>query len=160
MFQPWEPERVTTIADVLELEWYAGDTMVAFVLSKMSSEILQNWSEVALDVLKNWPPEKPYLALYDLSHRGVVIGYLDLVQRRMLSLGITEAGEERALDIIAQREGFSARVALYASMTRSGYVGRLFAKMDARRSRFGKVAKHDVFYDREAAFDWLKETYI
>ena len=34
-------------------------------------------------------------------------------------------------------------------MTRSGYVGRLFAKMDTRRPRFGKVAKHDVFYDRD-----------
>ena len=76
------------------------------LLFKMSSEILQIWSDVALDVLKNWPPEKPYLALYDLSQGGA-IGYLNLVQKRMLNLGITKAGEEQALDIIAQREGLT-----------------------------------------------------
>ena len=79
--------------------------MVAFVC-KMSSEILQNWSDATLDVLQNWPPEKPYLALYDLSQRG----------RDWLSgpcteenaqPGITKAGEEQALDIIAQREGLT-----------------------------------------------------
>ena len=158
MSQTLKPERVTTIDDALELEWYEGDTIVVYVLLDMSPEVLQNWSDVALDVMNNWPDGEPYLAVYDLSHSGVVIGYLTLVQRKMFSLGITEEGEERALASIAQRENFSARVALCISMTQTGHMGRLFATLDSRRVFPDKVIKYDVFYGRKAALDWLKET--
>jgi hypothetical protein len=147
------PERVSTIDDALELEWYAGDTIIAYVLAKMSPEILQNWSKAALNVLNNWPTDKPYLALYDLSHSGIIIDYLNLVQRKMCSLGITEEGEKRALASVAQRENSTVRVALYASLRHSGYVAGLFAAIDARK----KVIQYDVFYDREAALNWLKK---
>ena len=153
-----KPERVTRIDDALQLEWYAGDTIVVYVLSKMSSGVLQNWSDAALDVINKWPSGKPYLALYDLSHSGVVLAYLGLVKRRACSLGITEAGEERALTSIAQREGFSARVALYTSMTYSGHLGGFLAEIDTRRAGLGQVVQYDAFYNREAAFDWLTET--
>jgi hypothetical protein len=153
-----EPERVSTIDDALELEWYAGDTIIAYVLYSMSPQILQKWSAVALDVLRDWPVGKPYLALYDLSARGVVINYLDLVKTRMFSLGITEAGEKRVLADVASRENFGARVVLHASLTQSGFIGRLFAQVDAQRIRFDNFVEYNVFYEREAALNWLTQT--
>ena len=153
-----EPERVSAIDDALELEWYAGDTIVAYVLYSMSPQILQKWSAVALDVLHDWPVGKPYLALYDLSARGVVINYLDLVKTKMFSLGITEAGEKKVLASVASRENLHARVALYASLTQSGFMGRLFAQVDAQRIRFDKFVEYNVFYQREAALNWLAKT--
>ncbi|MCP4542878.1 MAG: hypothetical protein GY832_37635, partial [Chloroflexi bacterium] len=126
-------------------------------LSKMSPQVLQSWSDAALDVMNKWPSGKPYLALYDLSHSGIVLAYLSLVKRRMCSLGITEAGEEQSLANIAQREGFSARVALYISRTYSGHLGGFSAEIDARRAGL-KVVQYDAFYNREAAFDWLTKT--
>jgi hypothetical protein len=155
MSQNWRPERVSRIGQELELEWYAGGSIVVYVLLDMLPEVLQTWSQVALDVLNDWPAGKPYLALYDLSHRGVVINYLNLVQRKMFSLGITQEGEEHALASIAQREDFSARVALYTSMRHSGHVGRLFATIDARKTRPDLAVQYDAFYEREAAFEWL-----
>ncbi len=158
MSQTWKPERVSTIDDALKLEWYAGDTIVAYVFDSMSPQILQNWSTVALNVLDNWPVGKPYLALYDLSARGVVINYLSLVKIRMFRLGITEAGEEQVLANVASRENFTARVALYASSTQSGFVGRLFAQVDAQRIRFDRFVEYNVFYQRETALNWLTKT--
>jgi hypothetical protein len=119
---------------------------------------LQKWSAVACDVLRDWPAGRPYLALYDLSARGVVINYLDLVKTRMFSLGITEAGEKRVLAEVASRENFGARVALYASLTQSGFIGRLFAQVDAQRIRFDNFVGYNVFYEREAALNWLTQT--
>jgi hypothetical protein len=153
-----EPQRVSTIDDALELEWYAGDAIVAYVLYSMSPEILQKWSAVALDILYDWPAGKPYLALYDLSARGVVINYLDLVKTKIFRLGITEAGEEHVLANIASRENFAARVALYASSTQSGFMGRLFAQVDAQRIRFDKFVEYNVFHERVAALNWLTQT--
>ena len=157
MSQAWKPERVSTTSDALALEWYAGDTIVAYVLSDMSAKVLQDWSDAALDVLKNWSFGKPYLALYDLAHAGVVITYLGLVQKKMFSLGITQAGEAQALANIAQRKDFSARVALCASMRHSGHVGGLLATIDARKTRSGQAVQYDVFYAREAALNWLNK---
>ncbi len=153
------PERVTKINDTLELEWYKGDSIVVYVLSKMSPEVLQRWAEVALDVMRNWPPGNRYLALYDLSHRGVVTGYSNLVKRRMCRLGITEAGEERALASIAPRKDLGVRVALYTSMTYSGQLGSFLAEIDAHRTRSSQIVKYDAYFDREAALDWLKGTH-
>lgn len=157
MSQDWQLERVTPVADALGLEWYAGDTIVAYVLSGMSPEILQAWSDTALDVLARWPADKPYRALYDLSHRGVVMDYVSLVQKEIFSLGVTEAGEERALASVAVRENFSARVAMYASIRHTGHIGRLFARIDALRELYDQSIRHDVFYKREAALDWLSQ---
>jgi hypothetical protein len=89
------------------LEWCARDTIVAYVLLDMLQKVLQTWSDVALDILNNRPAGKPYLALYDLSHSGIVMDYLSLVQKKMFSLGVTEAGEERALASVAQRDNLA-----------------------------------------------------
>ncbi len=158
MSPTWEPERVRAIDDALKLEWYAGDTIVAYVLYSMSPQILQNWSAVALDALNNWPVGKPYLALYDLTARGVVTNYLSLVKIKMFRLGITKDGEEQVLADVASCKSLTARVALYASSTQSGLVGRLFAQVDAQRIRFDRFVEYDVFYQREDALNWLTKT--
>ncbi len=158
MSQTWKPERIDVIDDTLRLQWYAKDTIVAYILYSMSPQILQSWSAVALDALNDWPAGKPYLALYDLSHSGVVMGYLSLVQKKMFSLGITKDGEEQAMASIAQREDFGARIAIYTSRRHTGNVGQLFAKIDALRELYNQVIQYEVFYGREAALDWLNET--
>jgi hypothetical protein len=157
MLQTLKPKRVTTIDDALQLEWYAGDSIIAYVLSNMSPPILQNWSDTVLDVLRNWPHGRPYLALYDLSHSGVVLAYVYLAKRRVCSLGITKAGEKQALASITQRENLSSRVAVYTSRTYSGHLGGLLAEIDTRRSHLDQVVQYEAFYGREAAFDWLKK---
>jgi hypothetical protein len=157
MLQTLKPERITTIDDALQLEWYAGDSIIVYVLSNMSPQILLNWSDTILDILRNWPHGKPYLALYDLSHSGVALAYVSLVKKRVCSLGITKAGEEQALASITQRENLSSRVAVYTSRTYSGHLGGLLAEIDARRSQLSQVVQYEAFYSREAAFDWLKK---
>lgn len=158
MSQILTPERVTVIDDALKLEWYAGDSIIAYVLSDVSPQILQNWSDTILDVLRNWPRRQPYLALYDLSHSGVALAYVSLVKKRVCSLGITKTGEEQALASITQRENFGSRVVVYTSRTYSGHVGGFLAEIDARRFQLGRVVQYEAFYNQEAAFDWLKKT--
>ncbi len=154
MAQTWEPERTTAIDDALKLEWYAGDTILAYVLSDMSLEVLQGWSDVALYILKKWPSNKPYLALYDLSTSGVVLGFFSLARKKMCSVGITDAGEDQAMESIAQRKDFRARVALYISMSYSGHLGGFLAEVDARKTQSSQI-EYEVFYSREAALKWL-----
>ncbi len=154
MSQIWKPERINKIDDALTLEWYASDTMVAYVLSDMSPEVLQGWSDVALYILSKWPPDKPYLALYDLSRSGIVLSFFSLASHRARSLGITDAGEAQALVSIAQRQNFSARVALSISMSYSGHLGGILTKADAPRTQSSQV-EYETFYDREAALNWL-----
>ena len=157
MSQTWEPERISKIDETLELQWYAGDAIVAYVLTMMSPKILQIWSDTALDVLNNWPIGKPYLALYDLSYRGVVMSYSSLVRKKMFNLGITEAGEKQALENIAQRDNFGARIAMHTSARHTGNVGRVFAKIDSLRDLYDQTVQYDVFYEREAALNWLNK---
>ncbi len=154
MSQTWEPERVTIIDDTLKLEWYAKDTMLAYVLSDMSQDVLHSWSETALYVLNKWPLTRPYLALYDLSCSGVVLGFFSLAKKKMCSLGITGAGEAQVMETIAQNKDFSARVALYISMSYSGHLGGFLAEVAARKTQLSQI-KYEVFYNREAALNWL-----
>ncbi len=154
MSQTWKPERVTTIDDTLELEWYAGDTIVTYVLSDMSLEVLQSWSDTTLSILDEWPSDRPYLALYDLSRSGIILGFYSLARNRMCSLGITDAGEAQALERIAQRQNPNARVALYISMSYSGHLGGFLAEADARKTQSSQI-EYEAFYSREAALNWL-----
>ena len=159
MSQTWEPGRITVIDDALKLEWYAGDTIVAYVFSDMSPEVLQGWSDVALYILSKWPPARPYLALYDLSRSGIVLGFFSLASHSVYSLGITDAGEAQALESIAQRQNFSARVALHISMSYSGHLGGLLTKADAPKTQSSQV-EYETFYDRDAALNWLKQAQL
>jgi hypothetical protein len=154
MSQNWKPERTNVIDDALTLEWYAGDAIVAYILADMSLEVLQTWSDAALDVLRNWPPDRPYLALYDLSRSGIVLGFYSLARKRMCSLGITKEGEERALDCLAQRQNPNARVALYISMSYSGHLGGFLTRADARKMQSSQI-EYEAFYSQEAALNWL-----
>jgi hypothetical protein len=157
MLQIFKSRRITELDDALKLEWHAKNSIIAYVLSNMSSQILQNWSDTVLDVLHDWPRGKPYLALYDLSHSGVALAYVSLVKRRVCSLGITKTGEARALESINQRENLNSRVAVYTSRTYSGHVSGFLAEIDARRFQVGRVVRYEAFYSREAALDWLEK---
>ena len=153
-----KPERVVDINNALRVEWYAGDAIVAYVPLEMTQRVLRTWSNTALDILREWPLEKPYLALYDLSERGVIFRYSFFTTGNMFSLGLTEEGEAQVAEIVAPRENFTARIAMNTSLRHSGYVGGVQAKYNILKQAHKQTARYDIFYEKQAAFKWLMQT--
>jgi len=152
--QAWEPVEIESIVPGLDLHWHLDRSIVQYVITKVSPHVLNQWSDIVIRNLKNWPEQTPYLALHDLSNRGVGIAYATQVQFDILNLAIRPAARDKAEDLIANQEGMKATVALLFNSFHSGYVGQTFARLSGSKL---SLVKYEAFYDRVAALDWLKE---
>ena len=149
-----ELNEIKNVMNGLDLYWYSDRRIVKYVISAVNATLLDTWSQAVIDILKEWPDGQPYLALHDLSDRGVSMSYAAQVKFNMLNLAIRTNAIDKVKQILDKKQEFNARVALLFNSYHSGYVGQFMARQG--RNPLLNV-DYDMFYEEAGAFQWLSE---
>ncbi|MBL8154612.1 MAG: hypothetical protein JNM70_10555 [Anaerolineae bacterium] len=129
--------------------------IVNYTISNIGPGSLMPWRESILKTLKSWPDDRTYLALHDLSSKGVSVSFLCLSGREIFNIGITQMGQTQIDKLLASRPGLNIRLALVVSAQHSGQVT---ARMGMAHSRSTHPQiEVQLFFEREAALTWLRE---
>lgn len=148
------PQFVEEVTDGLTLQWFYDKRLVVYRLTSVSGDVLNIWADTALRIIENTPPGQPYLAVHELSHRGIGLGYSVKVQYNLLNLGVTAAGRERVELFLNQHPEFDAAVALVFSPTFSGNLGQTFARYNLLSQL---NLEYKIYFTLEQAMTWLTE---
>lgn len=136
----------------LKVESLENGAVVAYTLSSAQTSTISAWSNLAVSKLAEWPKDRPYLALHDLSHPGVGLLYLTAVEFDPFNVGVTQMGRQKAHEIMAAHTGWPVVLALVVSTSLSGRLTRL--RMADIISDLPKITSR-TFFKRTAALEWL-----
>lgn len=136
----------------LKVESLENEAVVAYTLSSAQTSTISAWSNLAVSKLADWPKDRPYLALHDLSHPGVGLLYLTAVEFDPFNVGVTQMGRQKAHEIMAAHTGWPVVLALVVSTSLSGRLTRL--RMADIISDLPKITSR-TFFKRTAALEWL-----
>lgn len=136
----------------LNVELLENDTIVSYTLSSAQSTTIAAWSDLAVAKLRDWPKDRPYLALHDLSHPGVGLLYLTAVEFDPFNVGVTPGGRRALHDLLAEKPDWQIVLALVVSTSLSGRLTRL--RMADIISDLPKITSR-TFFKRSAALEWL-----
>lgn len=138
----------------LSVEALEGGAIVAYTLLSAQATTISAWSDLAISKLKDWPKDRPYLALHDLSYPGVGLLYLTAVEFDPFNVGVTESGHREVLNLLASNHDWPIVLALVVSTSMSGRLTRLrLADLVSASSEITSRA----FFKRSAAVDWLMQ---
>ena len=147
-------EQVDTVCTGLTREWYCDKRIAVYSVTSMTTGLVDCWATAASDLIEKWPEKQPYLAIHDLSAKGIALSYLVQVKYDVLNIGISVAGLQSVEKVIARRPGFQAKVAIVFGTNYSGNLGQVFASRDQKR-KSNPAVEYKVFFTREQGFSWL-----
>src|SRR5450432_4019882 len=147
------PEQIDKISDAFTRTWYSNKHIVGYSFSRITPADLKTWSSTIIQTLEDWPIDQPYLALHDLSSRGVALPYLLGTNYQIFSIGVIETANETIRKMISQRPNFTARIAIFFNSAFSGNMGQVFAK--TQRMPQDQKIQFNSFIDPESALAWL-----
>jgi hypothetical protein len=133
--------------------------IVSYVVYEMTPLSLATWTSAALGIIENWPAQRPYLALHDLSYKAVIMNYLMLVENNILNIAGQPSAYSQVERIIGTKSEFHAQVAVNILTTFSGNLGRVFAEIVMRGERSPKI-EYEVFHSRPKALRWLPPNHL
>lgn len=124
----------------LRREWLDEGRIVVYVVTSNARAVIEAWGDMVAATKTNWPPGKPYLALYDVYHPG---------------LAFTPVVRQQASRIAAIRPEMAGRAAILTQRSVGGYALRLFWRTNLVPS--ARALESAVFFDRKKAIEWLVE---
>jgi hypothetical protein len=136
----------------LTVEQLENDAIIAYTLSSAQSSTIAAWSDLAVANLHDWPKDRPYLALHDLSHPGVGLLYLTAVEFDPFNVGVTPGGRRAVYDLMAEKPDWQIVLALVVSTSLSGRLTRL--RVADIISDLPRITSR-TFFKRSAALEWL-----
>lgn len=147
-----QPDMADNLIPGLNVELLENDTIASYTLSSAQSSTIAAWSDLAVAKLRDWPKDRPYLALHDLSHPGVGLLYLTAVEFDPFNVGVTPGGRRALHDLMAHRPDWQIVLGLVVSTSLSGRLTRL--RMADIISDLPKITSR-TFFKRSAALEWL-----
>jgi hypothetical protein len=136
----------------LNVEDLEGGAIVAYTLSSAQTRTISAWSELAVSKLKQWPKDRPYLALHDLSNPGVGLLYMTAVEFDPFNVGVTSSGHHAVRELLEANTGWPIVLALVVSTSLSGRLTRLRITDNPHDK---SVITSRAFFKRSAAVEWL-----
>lgn len=138
----------------IQLELIADRKIVAYTLTSAKLATLAAWSELAVQQLKDWPLDQPYLALHDLSYPGAGLVYLAAVEYDVFNIGVTPVRRKEVDALIDQHPNRLLALAVVISASLTGGIMQLkLLRPDPHNQRIRAKA----FFDRAAAIEWLTQ---
>jgi hypothetical protein len=143
--------------DVFE-EKLDGGKIITYTIEGVNISTLGSWNEAVVAALEATSPDAThFLALYDLSNKGVAMPFLVLNNYRIYNVGVTPMGQRRVSRVLSNRPNLKVRLALLVSLAMSGRI----AINKGESLDFGdNPVVSRVFFEREAALEWLREAYM
>ena len=140
------------VSNYVAREWLVKEKIVAYQVTGMDIQALEDWSKDIVTTLRNWQSNQ-YLALYDLLS-GVSIPLMVLTHYNILDPGLTPRGQEQVEQMLAERPDLIIRIAIVMPATVSGRIassrGRSSSTLDQAR------VESRVMMSRRGAEDWLR----
>jgi hypothetical protein len=149
------PETVEAIGEGIVREWFFDRQVVGYRLTRASQIIIQDWSKLVLETMEAWKKGKPYLALHDISTKGVSVQYATMVNFDLMNIGVTDSGRALVTEFLDRHPDFRARIAIGFNLSISGQVSQVV--MDRIKSQHPSV-QYRTFFNREKALIWLSES--
>lgn len=149
---PNMPTKVEKPYPGITQEWYNDGDIVLYKITGVTQDVVDNWAQLVLDTLKDWPKDKPYLAIHDLSQPGVSLQYAAMVNFDMMNIGITMGGRMMAEEIFDQHTQFTAKVAVNFNLSLSGQTNRTLMSF---LNRDHPSIQYKTFYNRTKCLRWL-----
>lgn len=87
----------------LERPFLDDDSITVYAVTAIGSGTLFPWRDCILESLREWDKTCPYLALHDLSAKGVSVGFLTLSGREIFNIGITSLGQHQVEQILDKK---------------------------------------------------------
>jgi hypothetical protein len=150
---PTPPASAYPITPELHVVRHHEGRVLAFQVTALNRATIERWSEFVVTTLRQWPEDRPYLALHDLSARKVALSYATIVKQNILKLGLTDAGQQQINQIIDARPTFVARVALVFNTEFSGHLGQF---MIAQKAGGNPAVQYKTFFEVTDAMAWLE----
>lgn len=148
------PDSVDEISTYIRRSWYAEGRIVSYEIFDISRAIVNEWSNLTIETIRSWPPGQPYLALHDISHRGVAMKYSGL-HLNIINPAITDEGKERLFKLLKEDVHFRGYIAPLVSIHFSGYFTRVLTAKELQRQSAPHM-QYKIFTEREAALRWLE----
>lgn len=146
------PDKTESPLAGLTLDHYLNGEVIVYKLTAVSEDIINKWAELIQTILKDWPKDKPYLAIHDLSQAGVSLQFAALVNFDMLNLGITMGGRLLAEGLFNQHPKWHGRIAVNFNLSLSGQTNRtLMGFLNQEHPRI----QYKSFYNRTKCLRWL-----
>lgn len=133
-------------------EWYNGREVVSYKLTAISPVIVEKWADLVLETIADWPKNKPYLAIHDLSQPGVSLQYAALVKFDMMNIGINDDGRIRAEVEFDKNPNWMGRVAVNFNLSLSGQTNRTLMNF---LDKTHPAISYKSFYNRTKSLRWL-----
>jgi hypothetical protein len=145
-------EEIENISDGLHVCWLDNHHVVAYVVSE-TGDTSNLWATTIRNVIETWPSSRPYMALYDLSSRGVGVWYSRKFAYENSLLGITKETSQAIKEIIEDRK-LNCAIGLLFNDNFSGYVGQI--RLNLRHSSALTRVEVQMFSHAETAVRWLR----
>jgi hypothetical protein len=120
-------------------QWIHDNQIVVYKILDGSRESVDTWVNTVVEILKATPPERPYLAVYDIAS----------------VLTMTPYARQRSQEIVNAGLHLEGRYALVLSSSVVAQVIRLFVRreIDRQNRRFAR----GFFKTQQEAIQWLLE---
>ena len=131
-----EPSPVEQISPGLTRQWICDRQIVIFKITSVSREVVDSWIDTVKVTMENWPGNRPYLAIHDMTSDKV---------------SLTPYARARVQELIPLSAKAPGYAAIVLPKTFVGQIIRLF--MRTQRSQGNR---NEIFFTVESALDWLK----
>ncbi|MBL8132291.1 MAG: hypothetical protein JNL42_10575 [Anaerolineae bacterium] len=143
---------MSVIASGITCESLYDGRVIAYTVSSVSRAAINQWSSIAVQTLQDWPKDRPYLALHDISKPGIGLLYAASVDNDIFNVGIVPAARPRIQEeILKPNPGWSLALALVVSPSLSGRFARLLFHDASQETSIQQKA----YFDRSSALAWL-----
>ncbi|MBK8023718.1 MAG: hypothetical protein IPK19_20345 [Chloroflexi bacterium] len=143
---------MSVIASGISCETLYDGRVIAYTVSSVSKASITQWSNIALQTLQEWPKDRPYLALHDISKPGIGLLYAASVENDIFNIGIVPAARTRIQEeLLLPNPGWTLALALVVSPSLSGRFARLLFQDASQETSIYQKA----YFDRSSALAWL-----
>ena len=133
------PEIKELNRDGVTLEWLHDGRIAMFHAENTSSETIDAWYHMSVELVQNWPQAKPYLVLSNFSN-----------------LGLTPYSRQRSEELAAAiPDSLNGRVAVVISRGILGYGLRMFGTTPLKA--LVPNLEFEFFFEETKALAWLEE---
>lgn len=135
----------------LQSDWTKDKTTLCYTPHRVNQDIMKQWSDDVLTVLRHREDDSPPRFLFDLTQANVSMSYYVMCHRELFNLGVTTEGREYFLKYLDTYPDIHVKLAVVLSNT---MLAALSTRLPSDYDRLNFTAR--IFFKREAAEQWVK----
>jgi hypothetical protein len=132
-------------------EFTLDSRVLVYKVQRVTMNSLMAWSTCAIQTLEEWPKDRPYLVVHDLSHPGVGLLFSTAVGGEIFNMGVLPNTRKRIDEIIQANPNWQLAFAIVVSPSLSGRMAKLIIHKKSSNLQLQEKA----FFTLASALEWL-----